>query len=162
MMTAIATVMAVEPVGKLYNVSLSCQQETSCSSCSSQKSCGTGIVSKAVGNKSLIWHLTTAQSVKVGDQVEIGFPEKSLLGSAALVYLVPLFMLILGASIGQLALIPWLNQLTRLELGEGLVILTSVLFAIGGFFFARAKARRLERDSKEQVVLIRVFGEKLL
>lgn len=97
MMTALATVSAVEKQGAHYRVQLSCEQQTSCSSCSSQKSCGTGIVTKAVGNKSLFWQLTTKNLVKAGQIVEIGFPERSLLQSAALVYLVPLFMMMLGA-----------------------------------------------------------------
>ena len=104
MMTALATVSAVEKQGAHYHVQLSCEQQTSCSSCSSQKSCGTGIVTKAVGNKSLFWQLTTKNLVKAGQIVEIGFPERSLLESAALVYLVPLFMMMLGAAFGQLLL----------------------------------------------------------
>lgn len=59
MMTALATVTAVQPDAKGFHVELSCQQQTSCSSCSSSKSCGTGIVSKAIGNKALLWQLDT-------------------------------------------------------------------------------------------------------
>ncbi|MBE3798583.1 SoxR reducing system RseC family protein, partial [Vibrio parahaemolyticus] len=80
---------------------LSCEQQTSCSSCSSQKSCGTGVVTKAIGNKSLSWHLRTEKNVQVGQVVEIGFPESSLIKSAMAVYLLPLFGLILGAMVGH-------------------------------------------------------------
>lgn len=115
MMTALATVSSVEQSGQQYFVQLSCEQQTSCSSCSSQKSCGTGIVTKAVGNKSLFWQLKTKSLVKAGQIVEIGFPEKSLLQSAAIVYLIPLFMLMIGAGFGQLLLQPLLQG------GEGIV-----------------------------------------
>lgn len=37
MMTALATVIGVERHGKQYEIDLSCEQQTSCSSCSSQK-----------------------------------------------------------------------------------------------------------------------------
>lgn len=84
MMTALATVSAVKANATGYEVELSCDQQTSCSSCSSQKSCGTGVVSKAIGKKSLHWHLVTKKIVKEGQVVEIGLPEKSLLQSAAI------------------------------------------------------------------------------
>ncbi|MCV5655971.1 SoxR reducing system RseC family protein, partial [Escherichia coli] len=70
MMTALATVTDVHRRGKQYEIDLSCEQQTSCSSCSSQKSCGTGVVTKAIGNKSLSWHLRTDKSVKIGQVVE--------------------------------------------------------------------------------------------
>ncbi|OAJ92242.1 SoxR reducing system RseC family protein [Vibrio bivalvicida] len=155
MMTALATVSAVKPVSTGFDVELSCEQQTSCSSCSSQKSCGTGIVSKAVGNKSLHWHLVTQKSVKTGQVVEIGLPEKSLLQSAAVVYLVPLFALILGAFVAQW----WLAPL--FSVGEGLVIFTSAAATVGGIFLAKRLSAKLEQQSSQQVILLRVLGEPI-
>jgi len=155
MMTALATVSAVKPVSTGFDVELSCEQQTSCSSCSSQKSCGTGIVSKAVGNKSLHWHLVTQKSVKTGQVVEIGLPEKSLIQSAAVVYLVPLFALILGAFVAQWWLVPLFS------LGEGLVIFTSAVATAGGIFLAKRLSAKLEQQSSEQVILLRVLGEPI-
>lgn len=156
MMTALATVSSVEQKGKQYFVQLSCEQQTSCSSCSSQKSCGTGIVTKAVGNKPLFWQLKTKSLVKAGQIVEIGFPEKSLLQSAAIVYLIPLFMLMIGAGIGQLLLQPLLQG------GEGIVILSAALFTAGGIALAKRLAKPMEDKSKQEVVLIRILGEPLV
>ncbi|OBT31374.1 SoxR reducing system RseC family protein [Vibrio splendidus] len=156
MMTALATVSSVEQSGQQYFVQLSCEQQTSCSSCSSQKSCGTGIVTKAVGNKSLFWQLKTKSLVKAGQIVEIGFPEKSLLQSAAIVYLIPLFMLMIGAGFGQLLLQPLLQG------GEGTVILSAALFTAGGIALAKRLAKPMEDKSKQEVVLIRILGEPLV
>lgn len=155
MMTALATVSAVHATAKGYDVELSCEQQTSCSSCSSQKSCGTGIVSKAVGNKSLHWHLLTQKAVKEGQVVEIGLPEKSLLQSAAVVYLVPLFALILGALLGSWWLAPLFGG------GEGIVILSSAILTGGGIYLAKALAAKFERESSQQVRLLRVLGEPI-
>lgn len=83
MMTALATVTKVVPAQQGFQVTLSCEQQTSCSSCQSSKSCGTGIVSKAFGNKTLFWRLQTTQALEAGEVVEIGLPEKSVLQSAA-------------------------------------------------------------------------------
>ncbi|CAM4011675.1 SoxR reducing system RseC family protein [Vibrio vulnificus] len=155
MMTALATVTQVTPNDHGFEVALSCEQQTSCSSCSSQKSCGTGVVSKAFGNKSLLWHLETQRRLHVGQVVEIGIPEQSLLQSAMLVYLLPIFAMLLGALFGHLVLSPWL------EMGEGAVVLTSMLFAFIGILLAKKLAQPLEQKSAAQVELMRVFGEPI-
>ncbi|HHF3124082.1 TPA: SoxR reducing system RseC family protein [Vibrio diabolicus] len=155
MMTALATVTDVHRRGKQYEIDLSCEQQTSCSSCSSQKSCGTGVVTKAIGNKSLSWHLRTDKLVKIGQVVEIGFPESSLIKSAMAVYLLPLFGLIIGAMFGHFLLAPLTAG------GEGIIILASVLFAAGGMWIAKRVSRPLEDESKRQVTLVRVLGEPI-
>ncbi|NVD07497.1 transcriptional regulator [Vibrio sp. JPW-9-11-11] len=155
MMTALATVAKVAPQGQMFDVELSCEQQTSCSSCSSQKSCGTGIVTKAVGNKSLHWHLVTDKAVEPGQVVEIGLPEKSVLQSAALVYLVPLLAMIAGALAGQWWLAPMLSM------GEGLVIAVSILATLGGIWLAKRLSYQLEQRSSQQVTLLRVLGEPI-
>ena len=155
MMTALATVAEVKQIASGFDVELSCEQQTSCSSCSSQKSCGTGIVSKAVGNKSLHWHLVTDKAVQKGQVVEIGLPEKSVLQSAALVYLLPLFAMIIGAFVAQW----WVAPL--FSLGEGVVILASACSTVGGIYLAKRLSSRLEQQSSQQVVLLRVFGEPI-
>ena len=155
MMTALATVTQVTPNDHGFEVAVSCEQQTSCSSCSSQKSCGTGVVSKAFGNKSLLWHLETQRRLHVGQVVEIGIPEQSLLQSAMLVYLLPIVAMLLGALFGHLVLSPWL------EMGEGAVVLTSMLFAFIGILLAKKLAQPLEQKSAAQVELMRVFGEPI-
>ncbi|HFQ5440387.1 TPA: SoxR reducing system RseC family protein [Vibrio vulnificus] len=155
MMTALATVTQVTPNDHGFEVALSCEQQTSCSSCSSQKSCGTGVVSKAFGNKSLLWYLETQRRLHVGQVVEIGIPEQSLLQSAMLVYLLPIVAMLLGALFGHLVLSPWL------EMGEGAVVLTSMLFAFIGILLAKKLAQPLEQKSAAQVELMRVFGEPI-
>ncbi|HAS6233775.1 TPA: SoxR reducing system RseC family protein [Vibrio vulnificus] len=155
MMTALATVTQVTPNDHGFEVALSCEQQTSCSSCSSQKSCGTGVVSKAFGNKSLLWHLETQRRLHVGQVVEIGIPEQSLLQSAMLVYLLPIVAMLLGALFGHLVLSPWL------EMGEGAVVLTSMLFAFIGILLAKKLAQPLEQKSAAQVELMRVFGKPI-
>jgi sigma-E factor negative regulatory protein RseC len=155
MMTALATVTGVTPSQEGYHVDLSCQQQTSCSGCASAKSCSTGVVSKAIGNKSLSWRLTTQSLVSPGQLIEIGFPEKSLLQSASLVYLLPLFALLIGATLGDTWLAPWLGG------GEGVVIATAALFTGFAIWLAKPLAKRLEAQTKDQVVIVRILGEPI-
>ncbi|AEA79363.1 Sigma factor RpoE regulatory protein RseC [Vibrio cholerae LMA3984-4] len=152
MMTALATVTKVVPAQQGFQVTLSCEQQTSCSSCQSSKSCGTGIVSKAFGSKTLFWRLQTTQALEAGEVVEIGLPEKSVLQSAALVYLLPLFFMMLGAWLGNQWLAPMLG------FGEGIVILTALLFIALGVWVAKHYAKVLELRSQQQVVLLRKLG----
>ncbi|NOH69773.1 transcriptional regulator [Vibrio pectenicida] len=155
MMTALATVASVKPNSGGYTVDLSCDQQTSCSNCSSQKGCGTGIVSKAIGSKSLHWQLDTPQYVKKGQIVEIGLPERDVLQSATLVYLVPLFAMMLGALGGQWLLSPIFGP------GEGVVILTSALSTLVGIYCAKRLVIKLEFRSSRGVKLLRVLGEPI-
>ncbi|MGR5178962.1 SoxR reducing system RseC family protein [Vibrio parahaemolyticus] len=156
MMTALATVVSVQSRDHRFQVELSCDQQTSCSSCQSKSSCGTGIVSKAVGKKQLHWQLSTTQSVKQGDVVEIAFPEKSLLQSAALIYLMPLFFLFIGALLGQFWLAPMVGG------GELSVIICSAVFAFAGFLLARRWVAPMEQASVQQVALVRVLGQSIV
>jgi sigma-E factor negative regulatory protein RseC len=155
MMTALATVTDVQTLSEGYQVDLSCEQKTSCSGCASAKSCATGTVSGAIGNKSLQWKLNTSTSVSQGQVVEIGFPERSLLESAALVYLLPLFALLLGATLGDTWLAPLLKS------GEGVVVLTAFIFTALGIVMAKWLAKRLELRTKDEVVILRILGEPI-
>jgi sigma-E factor negative regulatory protein RseC len=156
MMTALATVVDVQSKDGRYQVSLSCEQKTSCGSCASANRCSTGVVSKAIGSKAHFWQLWTSHTVSPGQIVEIGFPEKSLLQSAALVYLLPLLFMMIGALIGQAVLVP------LLEGGEPIVILSSVLFMGLGIILARHFSRQLGARSVDEVVLLRVLGQPIL
>ncbi|WED22242.1 SoxR reducing system RseC family protein [Vibrio sp. JC009] len=155
MITALATVVSVEATDEGNRLELSCEQQTSCSHCSSRSSCGTGIVSKAVGNKSHRWVLTTSKSVKAGQTVEIGLSERNLVQYASVVYLLPIFALILGAAIAELYLAPMLSM------GEGLIIGVAILFMSAGILLAKQIAKSLQAKSQQSVSLIRVLGETL-
>ncbi|WP_105900872.1 SoxR reducing system RseC family protein [Vibrio gangliei] len=156
MMTALATVMSVEKQQDMNYVELSCEQQTSCKSCQSQKSCGTGMVSKALGNKAHLWKLNTREPLQAGQVVEIGLPEKSLVLSALVVYLLPLLAMILGSVVAQLVLRPWLG------LGEGIVILSFFLCGALGIYFAKPATQWLEQKVGSEVSLIRVLGQPIL
>ncbi|MFH0257375.1 SoxR reducing system RseC family protein [Vibrio rumoiensis] len=156
MMTALATVISVDEDQGMNNVQLSCDQQTSCNSCKSQKNCGTGMMSKALGNKSHFWKLRTKQALQAGQVVEIGLPEKSLVLSALVVYLLPLLAMITGSVFAQLFLRPWLN------LGEGIVILMFFICGALGVYFAKPMTQWLEKKVDNEVSLIRVLGQPII
>lgn len=151
MMHMLATVVAIEH----GNITVSCQQQTSCGHCASRDSCGTGIVSKAVPGRVHQVKISTQKPLVIGQVVEIGLSEQSILSSALLVYVVPLLFLLLGAVLGQW----WFVELAGTsELG---VILTAIVSAGLGLLIARYYARRLEGNSAYKPSLIRVLGQPL-
>lgn len=151
MMRTLATVVAVEQ----GSVTVSCQQQTSCGHCASRDNCGTGIVTKAIPGRAHQVTLATDKPLTIGEIVEIGLSEKSMLSSALLVYIVPLLFLVAGAVVGQW----WFVDLAgSSELG---VIITSMISAAIGLLLARQYAKRLDGNSDYEPSLIRVLGQPL-
>ncbi|KAB2825656.1 SoxR reducing system RseC family protein [Aliivibrio finisterrensis] len=149
MMTALATVLDIQD----DIVVVGCQQKSSCNHCSSKNSCGTGIVSKVLPGKVHHWAFHTDKKLTIGQMVEIGLPEKNLLQSAAIVYLVPLFFLLIGAFISDALITPLVG------VGELTTIVVAALSSWGGYVLAKALSHRIEQNTEQQVSLIRVLGE---
>lgn len=147
MITALAQVVDLKAKKDGQVVYLSCDQQTTCKSCSSQDSCGSGLVSKALVKKSHSWQVFSDKDIKVGDQVEIGLSEKSLLESALLVYLFPLLCMIIATAFAVM-----------FELSEGLQIISFIAGGLFGFIFAKKSARHPYFSSQYKVVLLRHLG----
>ena len=110
-------------------------------------------MSNALATKALSWNLTTSTEVKAGQVVEIGLPEKNLLSSAALVYLVPIFFMFVGAVFSQWFIAPFLL------LGEGVIIIVSLFSGALGIFMAKQLSSRIEKHTSQKVILLRVLGD---
>ncbi|MEZ8742521.1 SoxR reducing system RseC family protein [Photobacterium swingsii] len=151
MMRSLATVIAVDSSG----ITVSCQQQTSCGHCASRDSCGTGIVSKAIPGRAHQINIETQEQVAVGDVVEIGLAEQSMLSSALLVYLLPLLFLIAGTIVGQWVFV---DLAAGSELG---VIALAGASAALGLAIARYVAKRIEGQSAYTPSLIRVLGAQI-
>jgi sigma-E factor negative regulatory protein RseC len=158
MMNALAVVSRVEIIStqpKHYQVELTCEQQTSCQSCSSKSSCATGQISKAIGAKQHQWYLSTEQTLQVGDVVEIGLSEKTLLSAAAWVYLLPILALFVGAAVGQVVAETWFQG------SELVVILLSFTCALVSFQLLSRKFKRQKFENNQDVTLIRALGKSL-
>ncbi|WP_305832216.1 SoxR reducing system RseC family protein [Photobacterium leiognathi] len=147
-MRTLATVTAVDKGA----VTVSCQQQTSCGHCASRESCGTGIVSKAIPGRVHDIKIMTKSLLTIGQGVEIGLSERSMLSSALLVYMLPLLFLVLGSTLGQWVFIDLAGSN---ELG---VIGSAVIATTAGLLIARYYAKRLEGNSAYKPTLIRVLG----
>ncbi|MGC6405988.1 SoxR reducing system RseC family protein [Bisgaard Taxon 45] len=79
-----------------------CQSQSACEACAAQHTCGASALSELTGEKGehIFW-ITTITPLKVGQLVEIGLEERSLIFSALVVYIVPLFTILLSTVIAE-------------------------------------------------------------
>ncbi|ABN73500.1 SoxR reducing system RseC family protein [Actinobacillus pleuropneumoniae] len=96
-----------------------CSAKSACGGCAARNSCGTKSLSALTGEKfAPQFKLSVDMPLTVGDKVQIGLPEQTLLLSVFLIYCVPLFVLVLSAVI--------FSQLFANELFVALFMLISV------------------------------------
>ncbi|TRY30853.1 SoxR reducing system RseC family protein [Aliiglaciecola sp. M165] len=126
------------------------QIKTTCGSCQAQDNCGTGVVAKAFAPKKDKLILRCKQAAKVGQRVKLGIEENHLLGASALVYLLPLIMLIATAVSAQ-------NLFPAWGLEHELWVI-AVSFVVTAFTFAwiRAKAKNSD-DHRLQPKLLAIL-----
>lgn len=131
------------------NITVVSNIKSTCQSCQQVDSCASGQVAKAIPHKQLKLTLPSALTLKVGQQVTIELPQKSLLQSASQVYMLPLVGLIGCAGLGELLSKSW--QLTN----EFLTIGLSFLGAYLGFSFAKYLQNRLTIQDKLQPKIVK-------
>ncbi len=73
-------------------------QVSTCQSCAARKGCGQGLMNTLGAGRGTEVRVTNVLDVSVGDDVVLGVPEDALLRASALMYLVPLLMMI-GAAV---------------------------------------------------------------
>jgi len=71
-----------------------------CGQCDAGAGCGAGLWRRAFGLRQREMVLPNGAGLGVGDEVWLRLPERLLLGSAAMLYLLPLLTLAIGAMIG--------------------------------------------------------------
>jgi len=150
MMEDLARVVTVESEGW---VQLEVELKSACGHCSASDNCGTSAVAQAFAPKHQRFSIHTEVACQVGDMVRLGLPESVLLKAAALVYLLPLAGLLLGAVLGQ-------SLGTVTSLGSDVA---AIIFGLAGaaacWWFGKRLATRLESDS--QPIILARLGPQL-
>ncbi len=80
-----------------HNKDMTLKAITSCNSCGAVNTCGNGILSKYLGNKTIKEKFIAG--IKIGDKLELEINNKVFLTNAALLYLSPIFALFIGVYI---------------------------------------------------------------
>ncbi|MFG6654749.1 SoxR-reducing system protein RseC [Scandinavium sp. M-37] len=124
---------------------VSCDVKASCSSCASRAGCGSRVLNKLGPQTEHTISVPSAEPLVVGQKVELGISEGSLLTSAMLVYMTPLFGLFVIAALFQLLF------------GSDLAAFAGgVLGGVGGFLVARGLSPKLASREAWQPVIISV------
>ena len=124
---------------------VSCDVKTSCNSCSSRAGCGTRVLNKLGPQTSHTITVPCAEPLVLGQKVELGITESSLLGSAMLVYMSPLLGLFVVATLFQVLF------------GSDIAALSgAILGGVGGFLIAKGLSPRLAARETWQPIILSV------
>jgi sigma-E factor negative regulatory protein RseC len=146
MLVESATVLALDGDYALVEA----QRRSVCGGCAIRSGCGTGALSEWFSRRPSRVKAHNAIGARVGDSVQIGIPERFLLGGSIAVYAVPLVLMLLFAVASAELLVE--------ESGRDLAgILGGALGLAVGFVWLRWFARRALRTPAHQPTILRVL-----
>lgn len=143
----------IERISAAY-LTVSCQQQSSCKACATRTSCGTGVLSNVMPSRKHVFQVARPADLsiraKVGDWIEIGLEEESLIKGALLLYVMPLIAMLIFAIVGY--------YLTHSEVGS---ILFSFLGLSSGLLVARYQSKKMVDKSSYKPVFIKYIGGQI-
>ncbi|HHT7628541.1 SoxR reducing system RseC family protein [Pasteurella multocida] len=124
-----------------------CQSQSACGACAAQNACGASALSELTGEKGehIFW-IETITPLKVGQRVEIGLEERSLIFSALIIYIVPLLTILVSTFLAE--------KLFSHELISALFIFICTALS---FLAIRSYSKRLKKKHHYQPILLRVL-----
>ncbi|QIW15987.1 transcriptional regulator [Pasteurellaceae bacterium RH1A] len=116
-----------------------CQAKSGCGGCSAQSGCGTKSLSALVGERfAPRFELEVPEVLEVGDKVQLGLPEQTLLRGIMWIYCLPLLALVASS----LLLSQFIEQ--ELWVALGIVACTGLSFFVARQKLRAEKARQFE------------------
>lgn len=144
-----AKVIAVE--GDLAEVL--CLRRSACGGCGEGDSCALSLIDRYFNRQPLALRLVNSVAARPGDEVVVGIPDGTLIRTAAIAYLLPLLMLLFGASCGI-----WLEALVMPGGSQALTLVGGLVGLVGGLRGSAAFSARQGRDQRFQPRLLRRVG----
>lgn len=120
------------------------EQQSACGGCAQTERCGTNAVTRYLDRKAQQFQLTNDFDAKIGDRLEVGIRTETLLKVSALIYLLPLAGLGLGAIMG-----------VRFDDGDVVTLLSGLLGLMAGFFAAKSLVTRNGLSSSVEPFFLR-------
>jgi sigma-E factor negative regulatory protein RseC len=124
---------------------LRCEPKAGCGSCKARSGCGARALNELVPESEHHLQVQIEQPLEPGQRVEVGIAEGSLLRSAMLVYMTPLFGMMLGGGLLQ----GWSGS-------DAAALLGAVVGGTTAFFVARLLATRLGEQADYQPVVLQI------
>ncbi|QYK13938.1 SoxR reducing system RseC family protein [Shewanella rhizosphaerae] len=131
-------------------VTVEVKVKNACNHCDNNDTCGTSAVSKAFSPKVQRFSLPSDTQYEPGELLKLGLPESVILKAAAIVYLMPLAGLFIGATLGH-----FLADLAGLVSSDLLTIALGLSGAASAWWLGRRWAKTLEINS-QPVILSRL------
>jgi sigma-E factor negative regulatory protein RseC len=143
----------IEETARVVNVEpgyawVETMRQSSCGSCSARGGCGTSVLGKVLGQRSVRVRAVDKVGAAVGEEVVVGLDDAALLRGSLAVYMLPLIALIAGALIAETIAPQW-------GLGEGFVMFAGIAGLALGFLWLRLFSRRVVTDLRYQAVILR-------
>ncbi len=143
-----ATVVAVNGDTVIVEAAI----KTTCNGCQAQSECGTGAIATAFAPKVQRLELHSPMPVNVGDEVSVGIPEAGVLSASALLYVVPLLVLI-GSALVFDAWLPQLGIDHDLAIFAGSVVTTFVAYVV-----LSGRIKKLDTQRFKPILINRLSG----
>lgn len=116
---------------------LEARVQSSCGSCEAKAGCGTSLLGNVLGRRFTRFTAENSVNARIGDEVVVGIPERSMLTGSFMVYLLPVLSMLLFALVADS---------TFATANDPLVILSAIAGFIAGTvisrrYFARASSK---------------------
>jgi len=126
------------------------ERKSACSSCSANKGCGTGVLSKVYANRFSRVKALNQINAAPGETVVLGLEEDALVRGSLAVYGLPLLGLILMAMLGDV-----LAKEMAVQQPDGLVAIFGIVGLFLGFYLVRLFSRKISHDDRYQPIVLR-------
>lgn len=124
-----------------------CQSKNACSQCTAKNTCGTSALSELTGKSpEHIFIVNSLIPLKIGQIVELGLQESSLISTALLLYIIPLMTLLSATLIA--------NQIFSQELWGAIFILFCTALS---FVLIHSHSKKWQHKKAFQPILLRII-----
>ena len=130
----------VVSVVEVHSITVNCRSKIDCLRCAEGKGCGGGILARWLGNRQFsvrAFYDSSNQNPKVGDFVSIGVPANYIIKLAAIMYGLPLLMLLLFL----LVHVTFFSEMNELN-----IIILSIISLGSGFKMAAILVKRANKQ----------------
>jgi len=130
------------------------ERKSACSSCSANKGCGTGALSKVYANRFSRVKALNQINAAPGETVVLGLEEDALVRGSLAVYGLPLLGLVLAAMLGDA-----LANEMAVEQADGMIAIFGIVGLFAGFYLVRLFSRKISHDERYQPIVLRYCNQ---
>lgn len=113
-------------------------RKSACASCEAKSGCGQGVLARISDGKANQVLVNNSLNLKVGEEVLIGIPEDLLIKASLVVYLLPLVVMIIAASVIEKWIAP----------GDGWVAFAGLIGLVFGFLMVKLYSHFNKNDQR--------------